>query len=312
MSRLTPTLAIIIPTRNAFPFLLETLNSLSNQSEWPDEIILSDNSSSDGSSNLLQSFARSKVNATYYKTDSFLDFGPSFNFAISKCNSDWFFCLHSDDILSFKAIENIRKEISKVDGSVGLISFRAELIREDSKLIRPAFSLGKKKYEYGNRFIIKNLDTSSINFGAVAINRKAFNDVGKFAVSNSYWLDLRFYHQLVSRYKIVRSPISLLRYRTFDRERNSDERVKVALENERFWKDVYLPQLITENSELASEIRDRQNHFVTSMKRGCNKLFATIHKYCLVSVVLLAIKIRVRLLFDRLGVGNFAKQTTNR
>jgi glycosyltransferase involved in cell wall biosynthesis len=300
------TLAIIIPSRNSDRFLKETLSSLANQTELPDEIILSDNCSDDGSEVQLREFAKSNSIATFYRTDTFIEVGPSFNFAIAKCKSDWFFCLHSDDILSRKAVENLRKEIARASERVGLISFKAELVDENSRLKRAAFSIGKRKYEHGNRFISRNLGTSTINFGAVAINRNAFNEVGAFAETNSYWLDLRFYHQLVTRYKIMKSPISVLRYRIYSQARTLDGRSKIAQANLRFWKEEYLPKLFLSHPQLDP----RRSRIKTSLKMFFKPRFRMLtiffHKYFPIVRVIRAGKVRLRLVFDKSGFGNFA------
>ncbi len=60
------TLAIIVPSRNSGRYLRETLYSLANQSETPDEIVLSDNCSEDGSEKQLREFATSYSNVTFY------------------------------------------------------------------------------------------------------------------------------------------------------------------------------------------------------------------------------------------------------
>jgi glycosyltransferase involved in cell wall biosynthesis len=302
-----PTLALIIPVRNALPFLLETLNSLRGQTAYVDEIILSDNCSTDGSSVLLQEFEKSVPNASYHTTPEFLEIGPSFNSAVSCSRSDWFYCLHSDDVLSPRALQRIRAEIEKVEDSVGLISFKAEIIGEDSRLKQAAFSVGRRTLEFGEEFISHNLGTSSINFGAVVIKRQAFLAAGEFPATNSYWLDLRFYHQLVLKFKILKVPVTLLRYRTYDRERTSDNRKSVTLENDRFWREEYLPELFLRNPNVAPKHPKSRNRYLIALKFRANRFafnFALIPIQRVVRFVLL----NTRLRFDKIGIGAFAEK----
>ncbi len=302
------TLAIIVPSRNSGRYLRETLYSLANQSETPDEIVLSDNCSEDGSEKQLREFATSYSNVTLYETDTFIEVGPSFNFAISKCTSDWFFCLHSDDVLSRKAVENLRKEIASAPENVGLISFKAELIDENSCLKRAAFSIGKRKYEYGKNFISRNLGTSKINFGAVAINRRAFYEVGAFAETNSYWLDLRFYHNLVTKYKIMKSPISVVRYRIYSQDRTLDGRSKIAQENLRFWREEYLPELFLTHPEIDPVNSATKIPIKRFLKPRIRMLSIIFHKYFPIVRLIRAGKVVARLFFDKSGFGNFASK----
>ena len=59
----TQSIAVVIPARNSMPLVIETLNSLANQVEMPDEIILSDNFSSDGTSQSFKHFAENTLGA---------------------------------------------------------------------------------------------------------------------------------------------------------------------------------------------------------------------------------------------------------
>ena len=141
------------------PLLIETLNSLAKQTEIPDEIILSDNFSTDETQNTLKEFASTFKNTKYVRSPRYLEVGPSFNFAISHSNCDWVFFLHSDDVLSKHAIKIIRREIEHAKIFTGVISFKAEIISEKSNLKRAAFSIGRRRYEFGNQFIL-NIDAN--------------------------------------------------------------------------------------------------------------------------------------------------------
>ena len=238
------TLGLIIPARNSMPYLTETIKSLEEQLESPDCIILSDNCSTDGTTKLLKKFEKSSSIAKYVRTPEYLEVGPSFNFGISYCDCDWVLFLHSDDVLAKTAIKTIRQVLSKVDSEVGLVSFKAELIDENSKLVSASVSKGRKKIQFGEKFISENWGTSSINFGAVVINLRIFYEVGGFDTQNSYWIDLKYYHKMVLKYKILRVPRIILRYRTFSFERNSDDRINFAKNNQEYWVNEYLPNLL--------------------------------------------------------------------
>jgi glycosyltransferase involved in cell wall biosynthesis len=300
-----PTLAVIVPARNSLPLLGETLDSLTNQTELADEIILSDNSSNDGTGEKFKQFASNQKNTLLVRTPKYLELGASFNFAISHSKSDWVFFLHSDDILSRYAIKNIRKAISKVDEYTGLISFKAEIISKESKLKRAVFSIGRTRHEYGINFILKNISTSTINFGAVAINRKIFYKLGQFDVENSYWLDLKYFHKLVINYKILRVPITVLRYRTYSNERTSDNRIDVALKNEIYWNQKYLPSLFKVLPDLKTN-NDNSNIKSHILRLASLRRPAILFMEYIVTQRLLVLSlVKLRTFFDRLGLGNF-------
>ena len=303
-----PTLAVIVPARNSLPLLIETLDSLTNQTELADEIILSDNSSTDGTEETFKQFASNRKSTSLVRTPKYLELGASFNFAISHSKSDWVFFLHSDDILSRYAIKNIRKAISKVDEFTGLISFKAEIISQESELKRAIFSIGRTRYEYGNNFILKNISTSTINFGAVAINREIFYKLGQFDVENSYWLDLKYFHKLAINYKILRVPTTVLRYRTYSNERTSDNRINVASKNEIYWDQSYLPSLFQENPGLKANRESVKIDLVKRRTFDFHRLCILFMEYMLTQKFLIFLLLKIRLLLDRLGVGNFGFQ----
>lgn len=306
-----PTLAVIVPARNSLPLLAETLDSLTNQAELADEIILSDNSSTDGTGEKFKQFALNQKNTILVRTPKYLEIGASFNFAISHSKSDWVIFLHSDDILSRYAIKNIRKAISEVDEFTGLISFKAEIISKESELMRAVFSIGRTRYECGNSFILKNISTSTINFGAVAINRKIFYKLGQFDVENSYWLDLKYLHKLAVNYKILRVPITIIRYRTYSNERTSDYRIDVASKNEIYWNQSYLPSLFQENPSLKANHKSVKINSAKHRIFNFHGLFILCIEYILTQKLLIFLLLKSRSLLDRLGVGNFGFQFTN-
>lgn len=241
--KLAQTLAIIVPCRNGAVYLGETLGSLFNQTIQPDRIILSNNDSTDETLKLFETFSLNNSLVQVESTNDFLSLGASFNFAASHSKEDWIFFLHSDDVLSSHAVQVIKREISRVSSDVGIIAFEAEWINESSQLVRANLGLGRARAFSGLPFILNNLGGSNINFGAVAINRRIFLEIGGFDEPNSLWLDLKFYHKLVLKYKIKKSPTPVLRYRVYSSVRNADQRLKIEKENAIYWSGTYLPEL---------------------------------------------------------------------
>ena len=295
-----PSLGIVVPCRNGARYLRETLESLENQKEMPDRIILSDNMSTDNSREIMSNFSANKSIWKIVSPTKYLEeIAQSFNFAASFANEDWIFFLHSDDILSPRAVSKIRKEISNTDSSVGLISFEAEWINENSKLIRAKFAYGPQRMESGLKFITDNLGGSSINFGAVVINNRIFNEIGCFENKNSYWLDLKYYHKLVGAgYKIKRVATPIIRYRIHQRPRLDDNRATVDFNNRIYWSEQYLPALAkTFHFQLAQSSQPQS--FMVKLKlylKRENRSKRAIRK----------LSIFVRLLMDRNGFGMFS------
>ena len=238
-----PTLAVVLPCRNGGDYLVEALESLERQTETPDVIQFSNNNSHDKTLEHFRAFAQRNQNVRVISAEKYLELGESFNFATSNVKEDWIYFLHSDDILSPKAVKVIKREIAKVCDCVGIISFQAEWVDESTNLVRAVFGLGSKKRHSGITFIQNNLGGSNLNFGAVVINRRIFAELGGFDQANSLWLDLKFYHKLVLSHEILEVPIPILRYRVYTSIRSSDKRIEMEQDNFKYWNNEYLPKL---------------------------------------------------------------------
>lgn len=296
-----PSLGIVVPCRNGGRYLRETLESLENQKEMPDRVILSDNMSTDNSREIMSNFSANKSNwQIVYPTEHLEEVGQSFNFAASFASEDWIFFLHSDDILSPKAVGKIRREITNANNNVGLISFEAEWINENSKLTRAKFAFGPRRIKSGLKFVTDNLSGSSINFGAVALNNRIFNEIGCFENKNSYWLDLKYYHKLTSfGYAIKIVPTPILRYRVHQAPRLEDNRETLHVRNQLHWYEEYLPELAREfrfdlfQSESPQSLKVQLKLFLKRESRT---------KQALRKALLI-----LRRLMDRTGLGMFAR-----
>jgi glycosyltransferase involved in cell wall biosynthesis len=292
-----PTLGVVVPSRNGDKYLAQALASLEKQSEKPDSIVLSNNYSTDGTLELFNQYAERHANVQVVTTDKFIDFGPSFNFAASHSKADWIYFLHSDDILSSQAIRIIKKQISDANHRVGLISFGAEWIDESSELVHAKFGIGLRRTEEGVNFVRRNLGGSSINFGAVVINRRVFQDIGGFDSQNSLWLDLKYYHKLVKTHEILRIPTPIIRYRIYASVRDSDQRVEQEKNNLRYWNSEYLPKLAGEYDFKLPGFDEPQS-FLTKLK-----LYFKRDSW--IKLRFNALKLATRLILDRFNLGMF-------
>lgn len=106
-----PTFAVLIPTRNRRDLLKRALASVFNQTSQPDEVIVIDDNSSDGTKDFLKSILHK------YKSLKiiFLEKNGGVNFArnqgMKKSKSDWIIWLDDDDELVVDAIVKIRENI---------------------------------------------------------------------------------------------------------------------------------------------------------------------------------------------------------
>ena len=100
------TVAIAIPNLNGGDYLYETLQSLQMQIVKPDEIVFSDNYSTDQSLDIVKMFP--DLNIRVIQPASFLTMSENWNFVANQTKSDWFFLLSNDDLLRNTAVKRLK------------------------------------------------------------------------------------------------------------------------------------------------------------------------------------------------------------
>lgn len=259
MNKLRPEISLVVPVRNGMPFLSHTLNSILNLQYLPNELIISDNCSTDGSSIMIRKFAEIyKGNLKILTTPKFVNGGESWNFAVENSSCNWVLMLHSDDLIRESALAIFRKSIEKIEPDINLIAGRCEIINNHGKLIIGKFGIGKSVLSGGKEFLLHNLTRPSFNTGSICFKKSAWVAAGKFDTIHSHWCDLLFYHRLALKGKILIIPKVTARYRVYDYVRDADDRVNIENSNLEWFNSTYLPKLLEEIPEI-NNIRNDSN-----------------------------------------------------
>lgn len=183
-------IAIAIPNLNGAKYLYRTLESLQNQIEKADEIVFSDNYSIDESLEIVKLFPDLKIRVI--RPERFLKMSENWNYAVDQINSDWFFLLSNDDLLRDTAIKRLKEIVTELPPNIGVVSFKSEIIDENSRLVLGKYGFGKSKIREEYEFLKQNVKFLQINAASVAIKRVSWRDVGKFPIEYSVLHDLVF------------------------------------------------------------------------------------------------------------------------
>lgn len=218
------TISIVIPNLNGSTYLRQTLESLSKQKCPPDEIIFSDNHSTDESIEILQEFPALEIKLVVPPKQ--LSMSENWNYGIKESTSNWFVLLSNDDLLRDTALCNLRKDILSLKMPVGIISYRAELIDEESNLILGKYPIGRNIYTNGENFLKDNLNSTKINIVATAINKEIFLLVGGYPEEYRYIHDMVFYQRVSIVSKILLSKRVLGQYRIYKNLDRGDSKRK--------------------------------------------------------------------------------------
>ena len=122
--------SVVIPNYNGEKYIKKCLDSLLNQSLEPDEIIIVDNKSTDGSLELINSEFRDKVYIIYLEKNT--GFSVAVNEGIRASNSEFVALLNNDTELDKDWLKELYAVIQK-DSSI--FSCCSKMIRYDNRSI---------------------------------------------------------------------------------------------------------------------------------------------------------------------------------
>jgi len=258
-------IAIAIPNLNGAKYLYKTLKSLQNQIEKPDEIVFSDNLSNDDSLEIVKLFPDLKIRVIHPNRS--LTMSENWNYAADQTNSDWFYLLSSDDLLRDTAVKRLKEIVSEVEPNIGVVSFKSEIIDENSRLIVGKYRLGKSKIREEYEFLKQNIKFCHINVASVAIKRASWISVGKFPQEYRVLHELIFYQRLIMHWGILESKEVLGRYRIYHNRPEAEIRSNLLTQDFRTYEKTDLKFLIEKYPDLSVFYNSEVNHRSDSLKR---------------------------------------------
>ncbi|WP_416137935.1 glycosyltransferase family 2 protein [Halomonas sp. HK25] len=123
----SPTISVIIPAYNVAQYIGSALESLNNQYSLPDEVIIIDDGSTDGTLAVIKAFDHAytvKILATENHGQ-----GAARNLGVSLARGDYIYFFDADDLLRPDCIRNIKAIISE-QGMPDIIFFSGECLYE--------------------------------------------------------------------------------------------------------------------------------------------------------------------------------------
>jgi len=186
-------ISIVMPVKNAQPYLIECLDSILNQSYTNWELIAINDHSSDDSFTILQSYSESDPRIRTFQNDG-QGIIPALQKAYSKTSGQFITRMDADDIMPKDKLKLFRAQLTLFPESVttGKIKYIGENLRE-----------GYQKYEqWMNALVDRNSYFEEIYRECVIpspawmMSRKLFDEIGGFnhnTYPEDYDLTLRMY-----------------------------------------------------------------------------------------------------------------------
>ena len=285
--------SIVIPTYNQCKYLEKAINSVLDQKENY-EIIIIDNYSTDGTERLVKSF--NIKNIKYFKIKNEGVIGTSRNLGINNANGSWIAFLDSDDLWFKDKLETIEKFI-KADSSFDVITNDEEIIYEGSK--------NKTIWKYGpftNNFYKKLLLDGNCISTSASVVKKSFLDQHDILFSEKKTFasveDYDFFLNLAlndAKFKFINSPLGRHLYheksfsRNLERHHNALKEVLFHhLENkQRFTKNLEsLKKRINANISISYALAEIQfNKNIIKAFKILIKSFAVNHFYLIERII---------------------------
>lgn len=193
---------VLIPLYNKEKYILNTINSVLNQTFKDFEILIINDGSTDNSLSIVQTIEDDRIRIINKKNEGV---SSARNVGIQNAFYDWICFLDADDSMLPDCLMEMSELINDYPD--------ANILVVNSKFSNKNTNLGPEFRGYINDyFLYTNKYGYFINSSSVTINKQAFNKIGLFNTKLSYGEDLGMWIRLSKQNKIVYTPALLSIY----------------------------------------------------------------------------------------------------
>jgi len=200
--------SVIIPTYNRIDLVLESINSVLNQTHSNYEIIIIDDASTDNSFSFLQKQYISNKKTKLFHTGKNMGVSFARNLGVEKSNYNWICFLDSDDLWESTKLEEYNIEIEK--NSPDFIHSNEIWIRDNKTIKQP-----KQYKKNGDDFIFRSIKQCLISTSSVCIKKSLFIFFKGFNINLPVCEDYEFYLKILlsDNYNIsfIENPLTIKR-----------------------------------------------------------------------------------------------------
>ena len=145
-----PLITIGIPVFNGDKLLKRRMESILNQTYKNFEIIISDNASTDKTSELSKEFLKNGENIRYYRQEENIGYVNNFNYLIKEATGKYFVIAAVDDIWELDFLEknvNVLELNKNIVGSIGNVKYFGNILNKNnpSKIIQKLKKIIRKQ-----------------------------------------------------------------------------------------------------------------------------------------------------------------------
>ena len=186
-------ISVIIPTYNRILFLNRSIDSVLAQTLQPYEIIIVDDGSSDGTSEMIKkNYPNLKLICQENKGVS-----AARNIGVKASSGDWVCFLDSDDEWKKNKLSEQKIALEK-NVTYSFCHSNEEWIKNGKKINQK-----KKHKKYGGNIFKHCLDMCRVSPSSVMINKNVFKDIGLFNEDLIICEDYELWLRIFSHYKVL-------------------------------------------------------------------------------------------------------------
>ena len=217
-----PRLSVVMPARNAMPFVDEAVASILAQTHRDFEFVICDDNSSDGTLERLRDWAGRDPRIRLFTSEKFNGPARSANWAVSECGGELIARMDADDI---SHPERLARQLAVMERwpDASLVGALFDGIDAESRII----------YRRDRSLLRRSSFKTPCGHGVAMFRRSAFERIGGYRPECDYWEDFDFIYRMASAGRVLYLPDRLLYYRsspTHSRLRAEEIRVERALD----------------------------------------------------------------------------------
>lgn len=222
-------LSIGIPVFNQVATIRGTVESVLSQDHAADEIVVSDNHSTDGTADVLRYFGeRIRV----VRPIVHLGMAANWNHCISQLKSPWFSLLSGDDIARPRMVTDFTAAIKAHPAAVLMRGDWEEIDSEGNVTARRKL-LSVSRVTRPSRTWSEQLLGPKVSFAAFAMRRKTWGEVGGFPTDYNLYADWAMWLRVASCGEFIHVPSVVAGYRVVARPSMDRARALLRIADER-------------------------------------------------------------------------------
>jgi hypothetical protein len=197
-----PLVSVVMPVRNALPYLDQSIRSILDQSHRRVELVIRDDGSTDGSGRVLRAWARRDRRIRLFHGPESLGPAESSNWVVRQARAAFVARMDADDV---SHPDRLRRQLAVFERhpDVVLVGSLYEGIDLDARRVRGP----------DLRRLAAPSPMPPFPHGSVMFRRDAFDRVGGYRRACDYWEDLDLFLRLAAVGRVLVLPDALYRYR---------------------------------------------------------------------------------------------------